>query len=122
MSTKPPKYAQRLLRWFCQDQFLEEIEFDLEELFEETLENSGVRAARKQYWMDVLRHIRPFFLRNPLHYQSQNSIAMWSNYLKVAFRNLWKGKVISTINVLGLSLGLASCMIVFFHISVMASK
>lgn len=116
MSHQPPKLAQRLLRWFCRLEFLEEVEFDLEELFAEQVGEDGLKAAKRSYWRNVLRHLRPFFLRNPLHYQSQNSIAMWSNYVKIAFRNFWKNKVISAINVLGLSFGLASCLIVFFHI------
>lgn len=116
MSQQAPKNAQRLLRWFCRSQFLEEIEYDLDELFEENLKTSGLRSARNQYWRDVLRHIKPFFIQNPFVYQRQNSIAMWSNYLKVALRNFWRSKVISTVNVLGLSLGLACCLMVFFHI------
>lgn len=116
MSQLPPKNAQRLLRWFCQAQFLEEIEYDLDELFEERLDSHGARSARQQYWRDVLRHIKPFFLRNPFTYQRQNSLTMWSNYLKIALRNFQRSKVISTINVLGLSLGLACCLMVFFHV------
>ncbi len=116
MSQQPPKNAQRLLRWFCQPQFLEEIEYDLEELFEENLRLHGEKYARQQYRRDVLRHLKPFFLRNPFVYQRQNSISMWFNYLKIALRNFRRSKVISSINVLGLSLGLASCLIVFFHV------
>lgn len=116
MKQRPPKYAQRLLRWFCQSQFLEEIEYDLDELFEENLKTSGPRLARNLYWRDVLRHVKPFFIRNPFVYQRQNSTAMWSNYLKIALRSFWRSKIISSINVLGLSLGLACCLMVFFHI------
>lgn len=116
MSHQPPKLAQKLLRWFCKDQFIEEVEWDLEELFEERAEQFGLAKARLQYWSEVLKHARPFFLKSPVNYQSQNSTAMLSNHLKIAFRSFWRSKVISSINVLGLSLGLASCMIVFFHV------
>ncbi len=113
----PPKNALRLLRWFCRSEFLEEIEWDLEELFLENLETYGHRAARKRYWGDVLRHLRLIFIKKrSFKFSTQNQTAMWSNYLKIAVRNFWKSKVISSINVLGLSLGLAACMIVFFHI------
>lgn len=116
MNQHPPKNAKRLLRWFCQSQFLEEIEYDLEELFEENLKLHGPRSAYQQYWRDVLRHVKPFFLRNPFSYQRQNSLTMWFNYLKIALRNFRRSKVISTINVLGLSLGLACCLMVSFHV------
>lgn len=34
MQIKPPKYMLRFLRWYCREDFLEEIEGDLLELFE----------------------------------------------------------------------------------------
>jgi putative ABC transport system permease protein len=40
---------------------------------------------------------------------------MLKNYLKTALRNLWRTKVFSLINVLGLSVGLACCMLIFLY-------
>jgi len=42
-------------------------------------------------------------------YKSPN---MFRNYLKIAYRNLLRSKAFSTINIVGLSLGLATCMII----------
>ena len=39
---------------------------------------------------------------------------MLKNYVKIAFRNLWKHKIHTLINVLGLALGIASSIILFF--------
>lgn len=41
---------------------------------------------------------------------------MFKNYLKVAFRNLWKNKVFSAINILGLSAGLAVCLLIVLYV------
>src|ERR1700759_4919354 len=41
---------------------------------------------------------------------------MLKNYLKVAFRNLWKWKGYSFINILGLTIGMASAMLIMFWI------
>jgi putative ABC transport system permease protein len=41
---------------------------------------------------------------------------MFKNYFKIAFRNLWKNKVFSVINILGLSAGLACCILIFLFI------
>ncbi|KAA5549457.1 ABC transporter permease [Adhaeribacter rhizoryzae] len=41
---------------------------------------------------------------------------MLHNYFKLAFRNLWRNKVFSFINIGGLSLGLACCMLIFLYI------
>src|SRR3569833_1504639 len=40
---------------------------------------------------------------------------MFSNYFKTAFRNLWRNKVFSIINITGLSVGLACCMLIFLY-------
>ena len=40
---------------------------------------------------------------------------MFKNYFKTAFRNLWRNKVFSLINIVGLSVGLACCMLIFLY-------
>src|ERR1700743_237086 len=37
---------------------------------------------------------------------------MFSNYFKIAFRNLLRNKTFSAINILGLAIGLAVCMLI----------
>ena len=41
---------------------------------------------------------------------------MFKNYLKVAIRNLWKNKVFSAINIVGLSAGLAVCLLIVLYV------
>ena len=41
---------------------------------------------------------------------------MFKNYLKTAFRNLWKNKTSSIINVLGLTIGLGGCLLIALYI------
>jgi putative ABC transport system permease protein len=41
---------------------------------------------------------------------------MIRNYLKVAFRNLWKNKGYSAINVIGLAVGLATCLLILLYV------
>ena len=41
---------------------------------------------------------------------------MFKNYLKVALRNLWKNKVFSAINMIGLSAGLAVCLLIVLYV------
>src|SRR5689334_10793413 len=42
---------------------------------------------------------------------------MFKNYFNIAFRNLWKNKIFSFINIFGLALGLACCILMFLFIS-----
>ena len=41
---------------------------------------------------------------------------MFKNYFKTAWRNLWKNKVYSTINVIGLSIGMAACIAILLFV------
>src|ERR1700756_4359335 len=41
---------------------------------------------------------------------------MFKNYLKTAFRNLAKNKGFTFINVFGLALGLATCLLIVFYV------
>jgi len=41
---------------------------------------------------------------------------MIKNYLKIAFRNLWRHRVFSFINILGLTVGLTAFFLIFLYI------
>jgi len=41
---------------------------------------------------------------------------MIKNYLKVAWRNIWKNKVFSAINIIGLSIGMAACIVIMLFV------
>src|SRR5678816_3335914 len=40
---------------------------------------------------------------------------MFKNYFKTAWRNLWRNKIFSVIKILGLSIGLSVCMLIFLY-------
>ena len=42
---------------------------------------------------------------------------MIKNYLKIAYRNLLKSKVFSIINILGLAIGMAACLLILRYVS-----
>ncbi len=41
---------------------------------------------------------------------------MLKNYFKIAFRNLWRHRVFSFINILGLTVGLTACFLIFLYV------
>ncbi|HEU5052167.1 MAG TPA: ABC transporter permease, partial [Hanamia sp.] len=41
---------------------------------------------------------------------------MVKNYFKIAFRNLWKNKVFSFINLMGLTVGMTACFLIFLYV------
>ncbi len=113
MRTKPPRLATRLLHWFCPPYRAEELEGDLDELFQQRVKDVGIRQARWRYVRDVVSLMRPSLLRQPHDYQthSTNTI-MFRNYLKIAFRGLVKNKGYSFINIFGLASGMAVAMLI----------
>jgi putative ABC transport system permease protein len=42
---------------------------------------------------------------------------MIKNYLKVAVRNLWKYKSFSAINIAGLAIGVAACLLILQYVA-----
>jgi putative ABC transport system permease protein len=41
---------------------------------------------------------------------------MFRNYLKTAFRTLWKNKFYTSINIIGLAVGLATCLLILLYV------
>lgn len=41
---------------------------------------------------------------------------MLKNYFKIAFRNLWRHRVFSFINIMGLSVGMTACLLIFLYV------
>ncbi len=114
---QPPKWADKLLNWYCSDRFLEEVQGDLHEWFYKRVERQGGVKARLFYFLDVIRFFRIFRIKKIGSMSNQNlQLAMIKNYIIIGTRNSWKNKTISLINTLGLSLGFACSLLIFFHI------
>lgn len=132
----PPAWADRLLTWLCPPALREELLGDLHEQFADQVVQFGERKARQLYSLEVLRFIRPYFLRRRAARLTTSSIttksiltsrygpsaysqpsflhpAMLSNYIKIAFRNLWKSKGYAAINVVGLSVAFVISIFLF---------
>ena len=113
----PPERTLRLLRWFCKDDFLEEIEGDLYELFQEEVEIYGITKAKRRFLSISIRYIRPYFFgKKEFSPNLQYHLTMFQHYLKIATRHLWKQRLYSLINVAGLAIGLACCIAVLFYV------
>ncbi|HYJ38592.1 MAG TPA: ABC transporter permease, partial [Chitinophagaceae bacterium] len=42
---------------------------------------------------------------------------MIKNYFKIAFRNLWRHKIFSLINIMGLAVGMTACFLIFLYVT-----
>ncbi|UZR96774.1 ABC transporter permease [Chondrinema litorale] len=114
MKTQPPKRALKFLRWFCHEDYLEEIEGDLIEIFEIQAEDSQKKANWNFTW-SVIRYFRPEFIKSFQTIPLINS-GMYKNYLKIAWRNLLKQKQYAFINISGLAVGLTCFLLIFLYV------
>lgn len=110
-----PKGPKRLLRFFCDPELLEDVEGDLNELFEQRLAK-GQQQARLAAWADVIRLFRPGITRDIQLFKNSNSITMLQNYFKAAWRNMLKHKSFATINLMSLAIGIAACIAIYLFI------
>lgn len=108
----PPKIAQKILLRFLRDDLAEEVLGDLDEKFYVTLKTKSLFSARMNYWYQIFNYLRPFAIRKSKP-SSSNHYAMYRSYFKIGYRNLLKNKGYSFINISGLSIGIASSLLIF---------
>jgi len=109
--TTHPRLAWWLFRKFIpldEQKYLQQAMF---EVFEERYRAKSKGAAWLWFWGQFLRSL-PALLSNSLYW----SVQMIKNYTKITFRNLKKNKFYSFINITGLAIGIASCLIIFLWV------
>jgi putative ABC transport system permease protein len=113
----PSPSALRFLEWFCPPHLYEGIEGDLVESFEKDVLNVGAKRAQRRLRWSVLKFFTPgIVLRNKFSIQLF-TFMMLHNYLTIAYRNVLKNKAFSFINIIGLGIGLAACILIFQFVS-----
>jgi hypothetical protein len=116
MRTSPPQRALRFLRWFCREDYIDEIEGDLTELFEKEIASTPDRAARRFIWR-VLRSFRPEYIKTLRHRSTINPIDMLRHNLLITYRNFLRYKSSFLINLAGLSTGLACTLLIYLWVN-----
>lgn len=109
----PPKWPDRFLAWFCNDEVREQVQGDAHELFYWRVGQRGVKEARRAFLWDVVRLFKWSNIRRTYGQGRLNHIAMFKNYFKTGLRNLWKQRVPSLINTVGLSLAIGCCLVAY---------
>jgi hypothetical protein len=110
---QPPKLWTRLFLLLCRKDLVEEIQGDLEEIYDQKFQESP-RKARSWYRREVLNLIRPRLIQS-FHFQS-NMSHLFMNFLKVAWRNARRHKVYTSLNLLGLVAGITSSLIILMWV------
>ncbi len=111
-NNNPPKYALRFFRWYCHPKMQDYIEGDLMEVYQERKVKSGKLKADVRFVIDVLLLFRPGIIRPAEGYKNLNNYGMFKSYFKIGFRSLVKNKTFYFVNIFGLSVGLACCLLI----------
>jgi putative ABC transport system permease protein len=113
----PPKWFLSILKAVCPVELLEEIEGDVIQKFMRNQEQYGHRLARRKMLWNILRFIRPgIFLRNRLSLASISTF-MIPYYIRMAWRNIAGSKFYSSLNMLGLTLGLSVGLLILLWVN-----
>jgi len=110
-SFKPPKIAERILRSILPDEGWDTPLGDFEEYYKNLVREKGSVHAHFWYWSQVVKLI-PAKISNSLYWR----LIMFLNYLKMVLRNIKRHKIYSFINIMGLAIGMACCILVFLYV------
>jgi putative ABC transport system permease protein len=108
---KPPKLAKWIIHKMANSLEKLSIVGDLEEEFNEIVDEKGRIKARFWYLCQIFILI-PTFILSSFYWSGQ----MFKNYLKIFIRNLKRHKAYSFINIAGLGMGMACCIAIILFI------
>src|SRR5579871_2059247 len=89
----PPRWAERLLEFYCKPELLEDLQGDLSEYFERNVSSKGIRRAKLIYIIDVLKFFRLYTVRR---LEIVNLLINWlmlGSYIKTSGRNIVRNKL-----------------------------
>src|SRR3989337_4493156 len=107
----PPKWMVMFLKAICPEHLHEEIEGDLVQKYNGDLKNVGKAKAKRRLIWNMIRFFRPGIIFRNKPETSLMSLYMIGSYFKIASRVMMRNKTYTTINVLGLTLGIAGAML-----------
>ncbi len=109
----PPALALRLVRWLCDERWLEEIEGDLLEYYDLYRLHNPRWKTRVFFWFHLVSFLRPYTLKKR---QNSNFWIMFTTYLSFAWRYLRKHPSQTFTNLLSLSVGISSFLLLFIYL------
>jgi len=110
-NTIPPRLPERIIQklaW-AEDQW--SIREDLREEYRYILSIKGERSANAWYWKHMIVSIYPF-IKFSIYWR----LVMFKNYMKTAFRNIRRHKGYAFINIAGLAVGMACCILIMLFV------
>jgi len=106
------KFAGKFIQRWVERSYIEEFLGDLDEMYEDRLASKGKIIAEGMYWIDTVHLI--FGFRATV---KQTSHTMFiSNMIKIAWRSALRHKQFTILNLVGLTLGIATCLAIGLYV------
>jgi putative ABC transport system permease protein len=109
ISSRPPRWIERLVERLAPRRYREDIMGDLGEMFTQDSLHSDA-YARRRYTMNGIGFLFKAFFWKEKHHPQHN--LMIGSYFKMARRSLMAYKTTTAINVLGLVIGIATALVI----------
>ncbi|MFC1726114.1 FtsX-like permease family protein [candidate division KSB1 bacterium] len=84
---------------------------DFAEFYNKVYQKEGFIKARLWYWSQVFNSLLPY-----LWFKICWLFIMFTNYLKISFRNIKRQKAYSFINIFGFAVGMACCLLIMLYV------
>lgn len=111
------KWTLKLVKWICPERLREAIVGDLLEQYEINRARNSALKANVLFAYNGLRFMRYGILKRHTYRYRSNFLAMLKNYFLTSFRALLRSKFYFFLNIIGLSTGIAACLLCYLHIS-----
>lgn len=108
---KPPRLAKWLFNHMSDYQEPYSITGDVEEVFFQIYQEDGYLNAGLWYWHQCIISLLKYILLS-----IKWSSIMFKNYVKITLRNIKMNKVYSFINISGLAVGMACCLLILLFV------
>ncbi|WP_421763631.1 ABC transporter permease [Ekhidna sp.] len=112
----PPKLLMRFFRWFCDPELVSFVEGDLIELYQYNTRTKNRWKANWIFFGEVLKLLRPSLIKNFEGTTKLNNYGMFKNNFKIACRNALRQKQFTVLNLLGLTIGISTSLLIGLYI------
>ena len=108
----PPLLGEKILKIFLPKGEIDSASDDYEELYADISQTRGESRALVWYWIQIMKSIWA-----GITFYVWWSLTMFRSYLTIALRHLKRHKTDSFINISGLALGMACCVLLLLWIN-----
>ncbi len=110
-SSNPPQLAEKILRRMRKNGEEFSLLGDMTEEYFSLSKKRGRKKARFWYWGQIPINF-PAFFKDSIYW----SLTMLKNYLVISWRNIKRNKGFSFINIAGLAVGMAACLLILLWV------